>query len=154
MHVTFSVYIVLLEWIFIPRSISQSVSVEARVLERTVPFALSKMFAGNGSQCLAILINKFVFEVTLINHACAWNDQITVLSADGAGPVMSLLDFLIVSGSPVSDALETERMLTIFKNSELSVVCQDFFKANDAFFVALVLRVTLVICVLGGCCHG
>jgi len=74
--------------------------------------------AWNGAQGFTVLFDELVLEVAFINHSGTWDDQVTVFSADWAGSVMGLLYFLVVGGSPVTDAIETESMCTVLKDSK------------------------------------
>lgn len=103
------------------------------------------MFARDGVEGLSVLLNQLIFKVIVCDHYIAWNDEIAFRSADRTGPVVGLLYFLVVGGSPVSDAIKTERMRTILQQSKSSSVRQHFLKANDALLVSLVLQVSMLI---------
>jgi hypothetical protein len=48
---------------------------------------------------------------------------------------MGLFDFLVVGCTPISDALEAERMGAIFKDTKSFPIRKDRLQANDALFV-------------------
>ena len=56
---------------------------------------------------------------------------------------MSLFDLFIVSGSPISDAIETECVATILKYTESLSVCKYFFKANYALVISFVTDLSI-----------
>jgi hypothetical protein len=157
MDIAFSVDVVLFEGILVVISIRQQMRVETRVLEWTVALLLVEMLARNGVKCFCVLIDQCVLDFTFVDHPGAWNDEITILSTDRTGPVMSLLHLLVVGGSPVTNALKTECMGAVFKDSKLPIVLKHFFEADDAFFVSFILSVALFVSIrfwLGVCCQA
>lgn len=110
MNIAISVDVVLLERVLIVLSIRQDMRVETRVLERTVPHAFIKVLAWNGSEGILVLLDHLILKFSIINHSGAWDDKITVGSANRTCSVVLLLDLLVVSGSPVSNTLQTECM--------------------------------------------
>ena len=57
---------------------------------------------------------------------------------------MSFFDLFIISGSPVSDAIETECVATVFKDAKSLTVSKYLFEANNAFLVSFVANLTVL----------
>jgi len=88
------------------------VAIEAAILKWTFTITLIEKFARNCTKPFFVLFYKIFFILTLFNIIVTWNNQITILSTNGTGTEMLLFHFLVVGSSPVTDALETERMIT------------------------------------------
>ena len=113
----------LLEWVFVPFSVVQIVCVVARVLEWAVALAFVEVAAWNFFKSLRVLLDELLLLRAPAHHLGGWNDQITVFSTNRASSEMSLLDFLVVSCTPVSNAVKAEAMRAAFKNTESLSVC-------------------------------
>lgn len=145
MNSAFSINVVLLEGVLIVLSIGQDVRVETRVLKRAVPHAFVEVLARDCSQCILVLLDHLVLQVSVVDHPGAGDDQVTVGSADGAGSVVLLLDLLVVGGSPVSDALQTEGVAAALQDSKSSSVAKHLLQTDHALFIAFVLSVALLV---------
>jgi hypothetical protein len=117
-------YFVLWPGILEDLTIFLNMSILATVLEWTHTLALIKMLAWNLTQSLFIFFNQCIFIWTTIDHIVARNNHVGILTTNWTGSKMMFGCFLIVSGSPFSNTLETECMITSIQNSKLFSICQ------------------------------
>ena len=66
-----------------------------------------------------------------------WNDKVARLAADRARPEVMLSCALVISGTPRSDTLEAEDMITAVKHAELPTRGQNISEANLALSIIL-----------------
>ena len=111
MDIAFSVDEVLLEWVLVVLSVRQQMRVEARVLEGAVALALVEVLARNSIQCFCILVDQSVLDLTFVDHPSAWNDEVTILSADGATSAATALEQVLLP-NVLLDASIAEAMFT------------------------------------------
>jgi len=86
-----------------------------------------------------VLCYQLVLVLPISDHFIGRNDHIAIPPADRASPKMMFAGSLIISGSPLSDAIKAERMTTILQNPELTTFSQNFLNTNTAFLVSLVV---------------
>ena len=52
---------------------------------------------------------------------------------------MRLFYFLVICGTPVTDAVKAEAVVTAFKNTKALAVCKDWFQTDNAVLVTFIL---------------
>lgn len=84
----------------------------ARIQEWALTFAEVEMLTRNLFQSSVVLLDQFILFGPRCDHVVARDDQERVLPADRTSSEMVLRRLLVVGGSPLSDALKAERVVT------------------------------------------
>jgi hypothetical protein len=102
--------------------------------------AFVKVLAIHFSQAIFVVVNQ----VVLLGSRCVriegWDHEVAGSTANGACSIMVLRCAFIVSRSPVSDAFQTENMVTAVEKSN----CLTFFENGFETDLTLSLIITIV----------
>ena len=100
--------------------------IEATIFKWTISFASIKHFAWYLCQCILVALQEFILLFSLFHMVIRGNYKVTGASADGTRPKMMLGSPLVIGGSPRTNTLQTEYVVTLVQYSKLLPIGKDF----------------------------